>query len=553
MKKTFKFFAAALAIVAAASCAKEINDTKAEQEQEKFPMTFIASLDSEADTKTSLGNNGLVEWTAGDKVTLYGNGKYNSTDGYNRHKGYCTIDAGSISDDKSLASFSGDVASSADYCALYPADGWKVNTSIDYKYEFVGFADQKAVKNSFDPSKHVMVAGYVDGTRFSFKNICALAKVNIATDGIYSIKVEGYAQYGTSGNYGSIGGPYGWKVNKTLFEYSPRSGNEIHSIIVKNENGAALENGATYYVVLPACTISNYTVSVCDENGVVIGSKSKASDFVVERSKVYNMGSFDNTNVMPAESLTVNKTSLSLTATNAFDFITISSNRNWTVTSNVEWITFNQSSGEPASNVQIMVRASDNTAYTSRTATLTIKGENEVKTVTVTQAAAPKPQTYKVVKSVHVDELVDGKKYVVRLQGDSNKYWTNSDGKLVLTALTNGEIRKENVVIYTFKANDDNKVTNYKAERVCTWKSLSSNLSLDDDFKFSTNSSVWMTLANRWGSDTGYDVDIYKNGTNNFLYCNSSGSPAFGPADNSAAGWNGNTYRKWYIYEVTEE
>ena len=552
MKSTFKYFAAALAIVAAASCTKDIpyDENIDIENQPKIEMTFKASID--ADTKTAL-NGKLLEWSAGDIITLYGNGSYNSADGWNRHKGYCTIDEASISNDKTSASFTGEVTVSSDYCALYPSTGWKLDNIADYKYIFSGFAEQKAFKNSFDPSKHTMVAGSVKNNRISFSNICALAKVKIASDNIYSIKIEGKAQYGTSGDYGSIGGDYGWKVNTNLNEYSPCSSNTVHSIVLKNDDNKALINGATYYIVLPVCTISNYTVSACDANGTEIGSKAKASDFIVERSKVYDMGAFDDTNVKPVEVLNINKTSLSLTATNAFDYFTITSNRNWSITSNENWITFDKSSGESTLNESIMVRASDNTAYQTRTATITIKGEQESRTISLTQAAAPKPQTYEVVKEVHVDELVDGNKYIIRLQGDSDKYWKNESNKLVLTSLTNSEIRKEHVMIFTYKANDDSAVTGYNAEKVGFWKSLSNNMTLDASFNFSANSAQWITLANRWGNDKGYDVDIYKNGTNNFLYCNRDGKPAFGPKDEQNAGWNGNSYRKWYIYEVTEE
>jgi hypothetical protein len=549
MKSTLKYFAAAFAIVAAAACSKELSSTDDINcdDQPKVQMTFTASIGSDVKTKTAL-NNKLLEWTAGDKITLYGNGVYNTPDGYNKHKGYCTIEESSISNDKTSAAFIGNVASSSDYCALYPADGWNVNTMVDYKYEFKGFADQKAVKNSFDPSKHVMVAGHVDGTKISFMNVCALAKVTIATDLVYSVKIDG-----TDIANGSIGGPFGWKINKDLNNYAAVTSNKIHTITLRNENGAPLENGATYYIVLPACTISNYSVSVCDQNGFVIGSKAKASDFIVERSKIYDMGTFDNTNVKPVEILNVNTTSLNLDATNGFDFFTITSNRNWKITSNASWLSFDITSGEPGSNLYIKVSANNNTAYTARTATVTVTGEKESRTISVTQAAAVKPQTYRKVKDVHVDEMVDGKKYAIRLQGDSNRYWKNENGKLVLTSLTNGEFRKENVFIFIHKTHNDDKVSGYNAEQVGVWKSLSNSMTLDANFNFSANTEQWITLANRYGNDKGYDVDIYKNATNNFLYCNRSYQPAFGAEGSDAAGWNGNAYRKWYIYEVTEE
>ena len=291
MKSTLKYFAAAFAIVAAVACSKELSSTDDINfdDQPKVQMTFTASIGSDIKTKTAL-NNKLLEWTAGDKITLYGNGVYNTADGYNVHKGYCTIEESSISNDKTSAAFIGNVASSSDYCALYPAEGWTADGGQDYKYIFDGFAEQKAIKDSFDPSKHTMVAGSATNNRISFTNICALAKVTIATDLVYSVKIEGIAQFGSYGDYGSIGGPYGWKLNKSTNEYAPYSENKVHSITLKNENGAPLENGATYYIVLPACTIKNFTLSVCDQNGNILGTKSKTSDFDVKRNMTYDLG-----------------------------------------------------------------------------------------------------------------------------------------------------------------------------------------------------------------------------------------------------------------------
>ena len=289
MKTMFKFFAAALAIVAAASCAKE--NIQNPEEQPKVRMTFTASIDTEEDTKTVL-NDKLVEWTSDDKITLYGVNNYSDkTDGYHIHKGYMTINAETLSDDKLHADFEGEVAASSNYCAFYPGVAWMVNTQADYIYEFIGFELQKAVKGTFDPSMHVMAASTLEnGTRFNFKNICALAKVVVGESGVYSIKIEGVESTGN----GSIGGTYRWKSGNGEFRFAslsyPAVQSKSNTITLKNENGAALEKGATYYIVLPACTIKNFTLSICDQAGNTMGTRAKASDFVVERNKIYDLG-----------------------------------------------------------------------------------------------------------------------------------------------------------------------------------------------------------------------------------------------------------------------
>lgn len=552
MKKIFYFFAAALAIVVAASCAKENNHQEyIDQEQPKVPMSFLASIESDESQpsnsptlKTTLSGKS-VHWTVGDKITLYGNGVYNTTDGYNKHKGYCTVDPSTIADGSSLVSFTGDVASSSDYCALYPGDGWTVNTMVDYKYEFKGFAEQKAVPGSFDSSKLVMVAGNLDGTRFQFKNICALAKVFIGTDIIYSIRIDGTDTAG-----GSIGGSTGWKVNKTMSEYAAVTSNKVNSITLKNEDGTALEDGATYYVVLPVTTISGYTVSVCDENGVVIGSRDKKSDFKVERNKIYDMGTFDEVNVKPVPKIDITPSSINLSATTGFNFFSITSNVYWRITNYPSWLSFDVTTGNPGTTSNIKVSASDNTTYESRTATVTVTDGVVSSVLTVTQAAAVKPQAYKKVKQVYPNQLVDGGKYVIVNYGDNTLYWTNSSNRAVLSTLTSGEIRKENVMVFV-KTSDSAGLSGYSSQILGYWKSLVNNYGLGETFYFGSGTTLYAGMGGRWSNSSSYDIDMYKNPANTFVYRNGTtlNTGDVGTAESP----HGQGGRKWLIWEVTEE
>ena len=565
MKKVFKFFAAALAIVVAVSCSKDnTHNENIDQDQPKSRMTFLASIDPEvaqptnsATVKTALDGKSVI-WTRNDKISLYGNGTYNTADGYNKHKGDCMVDASGFTEGSDVVSFVGDVASSSDYCALYPADGWKVNTMVDYKYEFVGFAEQKAVAGSFDRSKHVMVAGKLEGTRFNFKNVCALAKVKIETDIVYSIKITGQP------SAGSIGGPYGWKVNATRNEFAAVTSNQVHSITLKNENGAPLEDGATYYIVLPACTISGYTVSVCDEDGVVIGERVKKSDFVVERNKIYDMGVFDEVNVKPVTKINLTPSSLNLSATIGFDFFSITSNVFWRISTDANWLSFSATTGDPGTTSNIKVSATDNTSYTSRTATVTVSDGVVSSILTVTQAGATKPQTYKKVSQVYPNELKDGGKYVIANYGDNSLYWTNNGNKAVLSTLTNGEIRKENVLIFTKTSDSAGLTTHVKAwygttskdgyasQILGTWKSLVNNYGLGDTFQFGAGTILYVGMGGRWNSGSSYDIDMYKNPANTFIYRN--GTTLNIAVDvNQAESAHGQGGRKWLIWEVTEE
>ena len=544
MKKTFKFFAAALAIVAAASCAKEINvdtpaDTPVDDSAEKVEVTVTASYDTEDDTKTILALDKSIYWSDDDAICVY---RYDGS-GYLQDVSTLNIDPSSNDENPTFAAFTGTLTYKKGhlYYATFPGEGW----DSSYMRFNTGLAKQNAVKDSFDPKKHLALADKAKNDTYDyyvFHNACALLKVTIGLDNAYSVKVEG--QNGDMGIGQKVRFSSG-SLAVTKLEDTYNSAN--NAITLSNADGSALENGASYYIVVPHVTVKNFTVSLCDVNGNTLVTKAKNSDFVIERNKIYNLGKFEK----EAEVLTVSKSNISLSAAASSDTFTLTTNVNWTISTNVNWLSFDVTSGSPTANQTIKVSAMENTVTSPRSATITVKGENESKTIVVNQAAGEK--RYKKVGAVHADQLVSGRKYIIRIVGGSGKYLKNDNNSIVFSSLSNtdSDIPAAYVMEYTYKASNDSKVSNYKAEVVGTLKSVSNNLGLDANLKFSANSSVWLTFANRWGSDTGYDVDIYKNEASQMLYYTRNATVGF--ASEADAGWNGNNYRKWYIYEVTEQ
>lgn len=552
MKKTFKFFAAALAIVAAASCAKEISNDNIQNEnpaEETVHMTISASFDSEGETKTVLAENNFVHWTDEDAIKLF----YTDGEWWFLNDEVFAIDPNSNDEDPTFAVFSGETKPSKKYYAVSPASGWSVPSNSYFQFD--GLYSQNAVKDSFDPNAHVAISVSTSGDVFKFQNACALLKVKIVGEGVYSIKVEGEVGEATIGEPVKFR-PGSLDVNQVVDMY-----NSNPAITLTTANSTPLENGATYYIVVPHVTVNNFKVSLCDANGNILDSKSKKSDFKIERNKIYDLGTFDESMM---ERLSVNKTSLSLSASTGFDFFTITSNRNWRVTSDANWISFDITSGEPCSNLYVQVSATDNTSYTPRTATVTVTGENETRTISVTQAAAPKPQTYRKVKQVYPNELVSGKKYVIANYGDQSLYLTNSGNKAVLSTLTNGEIRKENVMVFT-KIGDDAGLQRYEApswkdwdgtsgyasQILGTWNSLVNNYGLGDTFYFGSGTTLNVGFGGRWDNASSYDIDMYKNPANTFIYRNGTSMSIGNVGD--AEKPHGQGGRKWLIWEVTEE
>ena len=80
MKKIYSFVFAAIAILSAASCQKEIINAP-EVDTDAVPFSFVAERDAE--TKTVLVNGKSTWWTPGDKVSAFdADGKAQTFIGY---------------------------------------------------------------------------------------------------------------------------------------------------------------------------------------------------------------------------------------------------------------------------------------------------------------------------------------------------------------------------------------------------------------------------------------------------------------------------------------
>ena len=501
MKKTFKFFAAALAIVAAASCAKETVATPEGRSIEKTPVTLSATFNVDDETKATLAANNFVHWTDTDKIGVQVFGKW----GWDHMDGPFSIDPSSNDADATFALFNGELSYNAEngYYAVLPATNWSTSSM-----KFNGFAAQTAVKGSFDPNKHLAISERASGstyTNYKFHNVCALLKVTVGLDDVYSIKVEGkhYDKY--SDKY-ALGDAFAFTESylSVSGDYKPAYWYSGAGAITLSNNGAALENGATYYIVVPHVTVKEFKVSLCDKAGNVLTEKAKASDFKIQRNKVYDLGTFDN--IIQPESLVVNKTSLEFAAEGGTDnSIQVNANVTWSVTTDADWLTASKV------NPYVVVKAAENTKTEPRTATITITGEKLSHTITVTQAAAVVAKKTYVVnrKGIDPSELKDGGVYRIHKTSASYRWYNDpSTNKLMAT-----DSFTEEGTLFVFTKKGDN---------VGTITALETGRALSSDLTFTADEGQWFTFvyASEYNGEKRVNVKIY--GTDTCLYTSST-------------------------------
>ena len=558
MKKTFKFFAAALAIVAAASCAKEINvDTPADENVETVKVTFSASINTGDDTKSVLNSDKKVYWSDDDAIKVY---YYQGN--YLKLSSSLGIDPNSNDDDPTYATFSGDVPSATNYYAVATASGWAVAAAASEYIEFDGLREQTAVKNSYDPMKYLALSVSADENHFNFQNACSLLKVTIGSEGVYSVKVTGDIVKVGSGIYteGSLGGKI-WFKPGSVDPYRLLTNSSHNAITLKNsDSNSPLKKGDIYYIVIPSSIdVNNFTVSLLDQKGNTLGSKSKSKTFEIERNKVYDLGTLE---YVPF--LNVSTTNVSIPKKGGSVTINVDANVDWNVNNLAgSWLTVSKTSDNKGCVFTAQANKESSKRPSSSTSYVIINGGGINHIIYVSQDYV----TYSISGSAitKASDLTNGQMYVVRLHSDRSRYWYANSSSLTTNMPSESAIPTQCVFVYK---KDDSKATknNYGKSYTTSWfqtyysgnqysymsaggwQSKYNDKYLTHDLKLSNYLDYYFTHMNGWiNSDqkslnTSEDFDIYKDSSSDMLNYNSS----------FFWGNGGTSQYKWTFYKVVE-
>lgn len=274
MKKTMKrslYFAAALAIVGAVSCNKELVDNSTPEVPEAKLATLTATI-GEPGTKTSLATpeNAHVDgsktfWCAADAISVF-DGKSNVE--------YTIKDSESY-EAAEEAVFEGEEldAEAAEFFALYPytetaevADGVVKGAVLP--------AEQTAVEGNLPEGAALAVAYSTDKSALYFKNVATTIGFTLTEA---ATKVEFVAKGGES-IAGTIDITYDGE-NAPTYTVQAEKGN--NTVTLTN-----LAAGTYFFTILPDVTLSQgYELYIDD-----VLAKSNISELTLLRSKVYSLG-----------------------------------------------------------------------------------------------------------------------------------------------------------------------------------------------------------------------------------------------------------------------
>ena len=276
MKKIYSFAVAAVAMMAAASCAHDEFDGL---QDEGAKVTFTARIGSDdSDTKAALGTseNGKPQtvWSSGDMITIH-----NGDQGYM----FTTSDAGPSAE----FTYSGsDFTAEDGVIAVYPAGDYsadlpKMTVSVDIP------AVQTATAGSYDPAAAVSVA-YSTDDHLRFKNVTAMLKFTVGTENIKSVVFEGLGGEAISG---CVDVEMNVDGSVAELECAPTEQGDFAVELMAPE-GEMLQKGTTYYVAIAPQTFEKgFNISFrFVEGGVKYPALEYAQSRTVGRNVILNLG-----------------------------------------------------------------------------------------------------------------------------------------------------------------------------------------------------------------------------------------------------------------------
>ena len=263
-------------LMAMASCSSSDDEVAEIKEESKLvPMTFTATQESNAETRTALDAGSQVLWKTGDKISVF-DGQGNRTF--------------TLTEDVEDGKFSGTASSQAtSFTAVYP---YTEGATLEKDGSVSGItlpAEQTATLYSFDPKAALMMAVSTTDKKYNldFKNAVSLIKLQIEFPCKKIVLTANEDIAGTGTLTYNNGAP---SISFTS--------NQSKTITLKPATGKYLKKGDQYFIVVPPITLTKgFSISfhASDEYCVYTRTSTKSNTF--NRSKFKHIGKFETTGI----------------------------------------------------------------------------------------------------------------------------------------------------------------------------------------------------------------------------------------------------------------
>lgn len=273
MKQFNKYILFSFLSLAAVGCIneEEITPVNENEAAETVKMTFTASIEDNAETKTMLGESDeygyrQILWQPGDSIGL---GYYSTVNKFVNTK----------EDSSETAIFEGEYIEQDVYYAIYPyQEGQYI--SWEPGYQFTLPAVQKYAEGTFAPESNVMIGKGSRGEDLKFTSVCGILVIKLTgEEKVETISLTAKTETGESAKLsGKFSASIDW-IESPVLTPDASAGTMI-TLDCKKGKGVQLDptERTEFYFVLPPATYSSFTLTIGTTDGKVMLKEGKNLD-----------------------------------------------------------------------------------------------------------------------------------------------------------------------------------------------------------------------------------------------------------------------------------
>ena len=264
-------------LMAMASCSSSDDEVAEIKEESKLvPMTFTATQESNAGTRSALNNSNGVIWKTGDEISVFDA----VGDGHNQRF--------TLTGDATEGIFSGEASSEAtSFTAVYPYTEGATLVSDGSVSSITLPAEQTATPNSFDPAAALMMAVSTEENKnqLNFKNAVSLVKVTteFACKKIVLTAIDNIAGTGKL-TYNNGEPSIALETNKS------------QTVTLKPASEDGVIDAGTYYIAICPLKDTRFSISFINSTDTKAYTKAYTKNvnttFTFYRREIKNLGTF---------------------------------------------------------------------------------------------------------------------------------------------------------------------------------------------------------------------------------------------------------------------
>ena len=279
MKRIYSFIAAALTMIAAASCVQELSHDAHHQDD---PIVYTAIAEG-ADTKAVLGTSesGRQQflWEDGDVIYINPGG------------GSSYMFSTSLTEPSAVADFvyqgtdGFQIQTGQPVIATYPFGSW---VQMEYRYVLLPIPSAQQIDPEVESYNKlaVPVAAYSTDNSLHFKNTTALLKCQVSQANVSKIRFYGLNEEAVAGHSLVC-----FKENGEIdYVGIPNGNNEVY-VELSAVPGKVFQSDRSYYLsVIPNTLESGFAVELYDSNDDLLYTKEYDRSITIKRNVILNLG-----------------------------------------------------------------------------------------------------------------------------------------------------------------------------------------------------------------------------------------------------------------------